>query len=73
MKFPVVKRGFLLAVCTGNPDVFIPTFPQMADQHNNRTGSPLHRPESKLGTGKKGRGKASNFKQKLAKGFKKHK
>ena len=52
MKFPVVKRGVLLAVCTGNPDVFIRTFPQMADQHNNRTGSPLHRPGSKLGTGK---------------------
>ena len=24
----------------------------MADQHNNRTGSPLHRPENKLETGK---------------------
>ena len=52
MKFPVVKRGVLLAVCTGNPDVFICTFPQMAEQHNNWTGSPLHRPGSKLGTGK---------------------
>ena len=52
MKFPVVKRGVLLAVCTGNPEVFIRTFPPMADQHNNRTGSPLHQPESKLGTGK---------------------
>ena len=52
MKFPVVKRSVLLAVCTGNPDVFIRTFPQMSDQHNNRTGSPLHRPGSKLGTGK---------------------
>ena len=27
-------------------------FPQMAEQHNNRTGSPLHWPGSKLGTGK---------------------
>ena len=52
MKFPIVKRGVLLAVCKGNPDVFIHTFPPMADQHNNRTGSPLHRPGSKLGTGK---------------------
>ena len=52
MKFPVVKRGVLLAVCTGNPDIFIRTFPQMADQHSNRTGSPLHQPGSKLGTGK---------------------
>ena len=41
MKFLIVKRG-----------VFIRTFPQMADQHNNWTGSPLHRPGSKLGTGK---------------------
>ena len=52
MKFPVVKRDVLLAVCTGNLDIFIRTFPQMADQHNNRTGSPLHQPGSKLGTGK---------------------
>ena len=52
MKFPVVKRGVLLAVCTGNSDVFIRTFPQMADQHNNRTGSPLHQHGNKLGTGK---------------------
>ena len=52
MKFPVVKRGILLAVCTGNLDIFIRTFPQMADQNNNQSGSPLHRPGSKLGTGK---------------------
>ena len=47
-----MKRGVLLAVCTGNPDVFIRTFPQMAEQHNNQTGSPLLRPGSKLGTSK---------------------
>ena len=52
MKFPVVRRGVLLAVYTGNPDVFIRTFPQVADQHSNRTGSPLHRPGSRLETGK---------------------
>ena len=52
MKFPVVRRGVLLAVYTGNPDVFIRMFPQMADQHSNRTGSPLHWPGSKLETGK---------------------
>ena len=34
------------------PNVFICTFPQMTDQHSNRTGSPLHRPGSKLETGK---------------------
>ena len=47
-----MRRGILLAVYTGNPDVFIRTFPQMTDQHNNRTESPLHRPGSKLETGK---------------------
>ena len=52
MKSHVVKRGVLLAAHTGNPDVFIRTFPQVADQHNNRTGSPLHRPGSRLETGK---------------------
>ena len=52
MKFPVVKRGILLPVCTGNPDVFIHMFPQMAKQHINRTGSPLHQPGNKLGTSK---------------------
>ena len=52
MEFLVVKRGVLLAVYTGNPDIFIRTFPQMAEQHNNQTGSPLHRPGRKLGTGK---------------------
>ena len=52
MKSHVVRRGVPLAVHTGNPDVFICTFPQVADQHSNRTGSPLHRPGSKLETGK---------------------
>ena len=52
MKSHVVRRGVLLAVHTGNPDVFIRTFPQMADQHSSRTGSPLHRPGSRLETGK---------------------
>ena len=46
------RRDVLLAVYTGNPDVFIRTFPQMTDQHNKRTRSPLHRPGSKLETGK---------------------
>ena len=52
MKSRVVRRGVLLAVHTGNPDVFIRTFPQVADQHSNRTGSPLHRPGTRLETGK---------------------
>ena len=52
MKFHVVRRGVLLAVYTGNLDVFIYTFPQVADQHSNQTGSPLHRPGSRLETGK---------------------
>ena len=52
MKFPVVRRGVLLAAPTGNRDVFTLTFPQMADQHNNRTGSPLHHPGKKLETSK---------------------
>ena len=52
MKSHVVRRGVLLAVYTGNPDVFIRTFPQVANQHSNRTRSPLHQPESKLETGK---------------------
>ena len=76
MKFPIVRRGVLLAAPIGNQDVFTLTFPQVADQHNNRTGSPLHRPGNKLETVQivqKGRGKASNFTQKPAKGFKKHK
>ena len=52
MKFPVVRREVLLAAPAGNQDAFTLTFPQMADQHNNRTGSPLHRPGNKLETGK---------------------
>ena len=34
------------------PDSLLVTLPQMADQHSNRTGSPLHQPGSKLETGK---------------------
>ena len=52
MKSHVVRRGVLLAVHTGNPDVFILMFPQVVDQHSNRTGSPLHWPGNKLETGK---------------------
>ena len=52
MKSHVVRRGVPLAAHTGNPDVFIRTFPQVADQHSNWTGSPLHRPGSRLETGK---------------------
>ena len=52
MKSHVVRRGVLLAVHTGSLDVFTHTLPQVADQHINRTGSPLHRPGSKLETGK---------------------
>ena len=52
MKSLVVRRGVLLALLTGSADVFIRTLPQMADQHSNQTGSPLHRPGSKLETGK---------------------
>ena len=52
MKFPIVRRGVLLAAPIGSQDVFTLMFPQMADPHNNRTGSPLHRPGSKLETGK---------------------
>ena len=47
-----MRRGIPLAVHTGSPDVFIRTLPQVADQHSNRTGSPLHRPGSRLETGK---------------------
>ena len=52
MKSHVVRRGILLAVHTGSLDVFTHTLPQVADQFINRTGSPLHRPGSKLETGK---------------------
>ena len=52
MKFPVVMRGVLLAAPTGNQDAFTLTFPQMADQYNNWTKSPLHRPGNKLESGK---------------------
>ena len=48
----VVRRGVLLAVPTGSPDVSIRTLAQVADQHSNRIGSPLHWPGSKLETGK---------------------
>ena len=51
MKSLVVRRGVVLAVLIGSPDIFIRTLPQMADQHSNRTGSP-HQPGSKLETGK---------------------
>ena len=54
------------------PDVFIRTFPQMTDQHNNQTGSPLHRPRSRLETGKLYR-KVVVKPQTSPKGFKKHK
>ena len=52
MKSHVVRRGVLLAVHTGSLDVFTHTLPQVAYQHINRTRSPLHRPGSKLETGK---------------------
>ena len=52
MKSHVVRRGILLAVHTGSLDVFTHTLPQVADQFIIRTGSPLHRPGSKLETGK---------------------
>ena len=52
MKSHVVRRGVLLAVHTGSPDVFTRTLSQVADQYSNRTRSPLHRPGSKLETGK---------------------
>ena len=51
MKSLVVRRGVLLAVHKRSPDVFTRTLPQVADQHSNRTGSPLHRPGSRLETG----------------------
>ena len=51
MKSPVVRRGILLAVHTGSPDVFTRKLPQVADQHSNWTGSPLHHPGSKLESG----------------------
>ena len=47
-----MRRDVLLAVHTGTPVVSIHTLPQVADQHSYRTGSPLHRPGSKLETGK---------------------
>ena len=52
MKSHVVRRGVLLAVHTGSLDVFTHTLPQVAEQRINRTESPLHRPGSKLETGK---------------------
>ena len=52
MKSHVVRRGVLLAMHTGSLDVFTHTLPQVADQCINQTGSPLHRPGSKLETGK---------------------
>ena len=76
MKSHVVRRGVLLAVHTGSLDVFTRTLPQVAD--------PTHQPDRKPTTpawkqirdrqmGEKGRGKASNFTQKPAKGSKKSK
>ena len=47
-----MRRGILLATQTGSPDVSTRTLPQVADQHSYRTGSPLHRPGSKLETSK---------------------
>ena len=73
MKSLVVRRGVLLAVHTRNPDVSIRTLPQVADQHSNLTGSPLHRPGSKLETGKLDRKVVLNFTQKPAKGSKRSK
>ena len=52
MKFPVVRRGVLLVAQTGNLDAFTRTFPPVAGLHISRAGSPLHRPGSKLVTGK---------------------
>ena len=52
MKSHVVRRDVLSGSAHRNPDVFIHTFPQVADQHSNQTGSPLHRPGNKLDTSK---------------------
>ena len=54
----IVRRGILLAVHTGNLDVFICTFHQVVDQRINQTGSPLP------ANGTEGSGKASSFTQK---------
>ena len=47
-----MRRGVLLAIHTGSPDVSTRTLPQVADQHSYQTGSPLQQPGSKLETGK---------------------
>ena len=73
MRSHVVRRGVLLAVHTGSLDVFTHTLPQVTDQRINRTWKPTTPAWRRIRDrqmGQKGHGKALNFTQKLAKGFK---
>ena len=76
MKSHVVRRGVLLVAHTGNPEVFQPYISssgRSSYQPDRKPTTPAWKQIRDRQTGQKGGGKASNFTQKPAKGFKKDK
>ena len=75
MRFHVVRRGVLWVTHRGNLDVFIVRSSSTRPSHQPdwKPTTPAWKQIRDRQTGQKGGGKASNFNQKPAKGFKKHK